>query len=742
MTLQEHYSAIKSGKGNKDQFLKQARNLFPEYFNQYTDFDTATNVLKSKQIISEAAGGVVAKGFDIYDWKKILAEETKATEKETSKEVLDDQNNAYNNSDMKNADNVNFNEIMKGFYAEMRDEKNAGKTGDEIKAMVVKNLAKDPLFYTKDGMFGVKGLGYTTEAPGLGEPKEPKGKFKSSGYGDIEKEVKVKSNVKDSLGDSEAKTSMPKKVKEMPDKGVSGVEKKVRLQEYSVYQGDVSKMKPESTPKDGEVYLKDLKAGDKFSIDKLEYIIVKPETNNSGVEVTYADGTGNMKLKGSAVVKLKENIQDRADAINIFARIVKRGDNNEIANSFEANRDYGMPKVSDMVTILKKYGKYDEIMSMVDDDFTDPAGGSGLSSHLEEQKLRSLIRNIIKEELEEANLGHNETWSLEPEGRFWILTYSTMNGKKEKIFNSEDEAKNWIKQNLDEAMDQGPVSIKGKTGPTGGAQKIPRALFLDKEVISSINNAQPGSIKLISKPGDKRVYMYVSPFVKNALDELERGRSSREKLKKQSKLADILSDKLPSAIRGKIKKEINPKMDSGLKMHYVDLNISPKKDKTGYWVLAKGENEPLVTEEQKLRSLIRNLIKEELVNEISPELFKRATDMSRGRGQDQRTSSMGEAFFSKFKGKPLMGGTIANIRYVKPQQGNYEDIIVKMEFPSSVVPGETKFRYATYDVKTDQWDVDKEITRADARVLSLIAQHINPDTRYRSGGEGFQIKGY
>jgi hypothetical protein len=407
MTLQEHYSAIKSGKGNKDQFLKQAKNLFPEYFNQYTDFDTATNVLKSKQIISEAAGGVVAKGFDIFDWKKILAEETKATEKETSKEVLDDQNNAYNNSDMKNADNVNFNEIMKGFYAEMRDEKNAGKTGDEIKAMVVKNLAKDPLFYTKDGMFGTKGVGYTDEAPGLGKNTQPTSKNASvlggrdevNSDSDIVKNSLVgsaKRNVQDSLGDREAETSMPRKVKEMPDKGVTGVEKKMKLQE---------------------------------------------------------------------------------------------------------------------------------------------------------------------------------------------------------------------------AMDQGPVSIKGKTGPTGGERKIPRALFLDKEVISAINDAQPGSIKLISKPGDKRVYMYVSPFVKNALDELERGRSSREKLKKQSKLADILSDKLPSAIRGKIKKEINPKMDSGLKMHYVDLNISPKKDKTGYWVLAKGENEPLVTEEQKLRSLIRNLIKEALTEE-------------------------------------------------------------------------------------------------------------------------------
>jgi tetratricopeptide (TPR) repeat protein len=217
-TLQEHYNQINEGKGNKAQFLKQARELFPQHFNQYSDFNTVTNVLKSKQIISESKGNVVTKGFDIYDWKKILAEEVKAEEKTTSKGVIDTQKHAYDNVDMKNADNINFNEIMKGFYAELKDPKNHDKTGDELKAIVVKNLGKDILYYTKDGMFGEKGLGFTTEAPGLGTPKEPKGKHKASGYGDLDTEVKIKepkSNVQDSLGNKEAETSMPKKVKEM-----------------------------------------------------------------------------------------------------------------------------------------------------------------------------------------------------------------------------------------------------------------------------------------------------------------------------------------------------------------------------------------------------------------------------------------------------------------------------------------------------------------------------------------------
>ena len=39
-TLQEQYILIKEGKGNKDHFLKQAKNLFPEYINPGTGIDT------------------------------------------------------------------------------------------------------------------------------------------------------------------------------------------------------------------------------------------------------------------------------------------------------------------------------------------------------------------------------------------------------------------------------------------------------------------------------------------------------------------------------------------------------------------------------------------------------------------------------------------------------------------------------------------------------------------------------
>jgi len=68
--------------------------------------------------------------------------------------------------------------------------------------------------------------------------------------------------------------------------------------------------------------------------------------------------------------------------------------------------------------------------------------------------------------MNEGNLGHNEMWSLEPEGPYWVLTYTTTDGKQEKVFKSEAEAKTWIKGNLNEDMDLGhqdnePHMLKG-----------------------------------------------------------------------------------------------------------------------------------------------------------------------------------------------------------------------------------------------------------------------------------------
>jgi len=115
--------------------------------------------------------------------------------KEPSKEVLDNQKNNFDYKDEKNYDNLFGQEFLQGYYTEMKEAANADKDVEELRAIVAKNLAKDKQYYVKNGQFGTKGLGYTTEAPGLGEPKEPKGKFASSGYGDIPKSSNLQESI-------------------------------------------------------------------------------------------------------------------------------------------------------------------------------------------------------------------------------------------------------------------------------------------------------------------------------------------------------------------------------------------------------------------------------------------------------------------------------------------------------------------------------------------------------------------
>ena len=234
-TLQTQYNLIKEGKGDKAYFMKLARYNFPDLITPVLSYNDTITVLKNKSILSEGIGGVVTTGKK-QDWHAIFnenieklkekkdeeededdekykemikryeeeqdakhtlpnignlkeAKEAKAVEKETTKDVTDMATRGYDYKDEKNYDNVFGQEFLKGFYTEMQDPKNEDKTVEELRAIVAKNLAKDLSHYVKDGQFGIKGVGYTTEVPGLGTPKEAKGKHKSSGYGDLKESI-------------------------------------------------------------------------------------------------------------------------------------------------------------------------------------------------------------------------------------------------------------------------------------------------------------------------------------------------------------------------------------------------------------------------------------------------------------------------------------------------------------------------------------------------------------------------
>ena len=77
-----------------------------------------------------------------------------------SNEVKNIESHNYDyNPSVENINNVNAEELLKGVQLEI--SYNEKLSLDEAKELVIKNLAKDPLHYVKEGQFGIKGLGYS-----------------------------------------------------------------------------------------------------------------------------------------------------------------------------------------------------------------------------------------------------------------------------------------------------------------------------------------------------------------------------------------------------------------------------------------------------------------------------------------------------------------------------------------------------------------------------------------------------
>ena len=203
-TLQQQYQLIKEGKGNKDHFLKVAKYMFPEYITSGNDFDSTVHILKSKSLLSEGIGGIITQSpiqpnwFEIFNTKIAEAVGVKNTKEygdqnefeKAAPEVAKDLANQFDNNNPDNIDNVYGQSFLMGFYTEMQDEKNKDKSVYELKQIVLKNMVKNVNYYATEASFGVKGIGYTKDVVGGGDPVEPKGKYKSSGYGDMPKAVK------------------------------------------------------------------------------------------------------------------------------------------------------------------------------------------------------------------------------------------------------------------------------------------------------------------------------------------------------------------------------------------------------------------------------------------------------------------------------------------------------------------------------------------------------------------------
>jgi len=198
-TLQEQYTKILKGDGRKDLFLKEAKRTYPNLLSNLTSFNDAETILKHKRVIREELGGIVTlkplvqltsddfnpnkqpweskyEAFVNEEKAKALKpiidndidekintkkedEAVKADGKKVAKGVDNVEERNYDYSPKEdNINNVNGQEMLNGVYYETKE--NTDLSLAEAQEKVIKNLAKDPLHYVKEGQFGV-GIGYT-----------------------------------------------------------------------------------------------------------------------------------------------------------------------------------------------------------------------------------------------------------------------------------------------------------------------------------------------------------------------------------------------------------------------------------------------------------------------------------------------------------------------------------------------------------------------------------------------------
>ena len=194
-TIQEQYNQINKGKGSKELFLKEVKRNYPHMIVNSANYKQAEEILLNRSVITENLAGVVNPSKPT-DWFKVfndnmtvINEESAAAKKdeaikvevkEPNKDVVELETKGFDYKNLKNVDNLNGEEFRLGLKFEMDkvretvSDADLGEAIDKASKLVSKNLASDPLYYIKNAMFGVDGIGYTDEVPGLTPSKSDK----------------------------------------------------------------------------------------------------------------------------------------------------------------------------------------------------------------------------------------------------------------------------------------------------------------------------------------------------------------------------------------------------------------------------------------------------------------------------------------------------------------------------------------------------------------------------------------
>jgi hypothetical protein len=126
-SIKQQYIDLTEGNMSQANFMRNLRMMMPQYITNVTSFNDSVKILKNKGILSEA--------------------DTKTKWTNADGKLMYDQ--------FKEIDNLNGQEVLIGIDAEM--EKNHELTKEAAAKIVIKNLKKNPLYYTAEYMSGVEG---------------------------------------------------------------------------------------------------------------------------------------------------------------------------------------------------------------------------------------------------------------------------------------------------------------------------------------------------------------------------------------------------------------------------------------------------------------------------------------------------------------------------------------------------------------------------------------------------------
>jgi len=243
--------------------------------------------------------------------------ETKETGKyKVSKSVENIDSHNYDASpNVENINNVNAQELLSGVQCEINYNKEL--TLDEAKELAIKNLAKDPLHYVKEGQFGIKGLGYDEQKISENDGKN----YGGSGYSEKLKDTDNAMQV----------------VKESKDEDDCGCKKQINEH----LGGIVTSGNPNSLAAMSGQVIRDMMA------EKEEKELPMDEAEDEGTAVSYSDTYATMEE------------EDRPD----FPDIDKDGDTEESMKKAASDKKKRVKKES-IETKLAEIGKAGEITKM------------------------------------------------------------------------------------------------------------------------------------------------------------------------------------------------------------------------------------------------------------------------------------------------------------------------------------------------------------------------------------------